>query len=69
MYIHLHTHRFNWRDGIGYSSVLFCANSASISLVDLSVDIVAPKKYFRQNFDIEIESICAEFQFFNIKQI
>ena len=39
--------RFNWRDGIRYSYMSFCAKSASISLVDFSVDIVASKTYIR----------------------
>ena len=36
--------RFNLRDGIRYSCMSFCSKSASISLVDFSVDIVAAKK-------------------------
>ena len=39
--------RFNLRDGIRYSCMSFCAKSASISLVDFSMDIVASKKYLR----------------------
>ena len=39
-------HRFNCRDGIRYSYISFCAKSASISLVDFSVDIVVSKPYF-----------------------
>ena len=39
--------RFNWRDGSRYSYSSFWAKSASISLVDFSVVIVASKKYFR----------------------
>ena len=38
--------RFNWRDGIRYSYMSFCAKSESISMVDFS-DIVASKQYFR----------------------
>ena len=53
---------FNWCDGIRYSYVSFCAKSASISLVDIFVDIVASKKTFRQKFQVELEFICAEFQ-------
>ena len=43
---------FNWRDGIRYSYISFCAKSASISLVDFSMDIVASKKYFRLKFQV-----------------
>ena len=39
--------RFNCRDGIRYSYISFCAKSASISLADVSVDIVVSKTYFR----------------------
>ena len=39
--------RFDWRDGIRYSYISFCAKSASISLVDFSVDIVVSKTCFR----------------------
>ena len=39
--------RLNWRDGIRYSYISFCAKSASISLVEFSVDIVVSEKYFR----------------------
>ena len=38
--------RFNWSDGIRYSYFSFWATSASISLVDFSVDIVVSKKMF-----------------------
>ena len=38
---------FNWRDGIRYSYISFSAKSASISMVDFSVDIVASKQFFR----------------------
>ena len=57
--------RFNWRDGIRYSYMSFCAKSASISLVDFSVDIVASKQYFRWKFKVELKFICAEFQHFS----
>ena len=43
----------------------FCAKSASISLVDFSVDIVASKTYLRQKFKVELKFICAEFQIFS----
>ena len=54
--------RFNWRDGIRYNYISFCAISASISLVDFSVDIAASKKYFRLKFQVEFKFICAKFQ-------
>ena len=38
---------FNWRDGIRYSYMLFCAKPASISVVDFTVDIVASKQYYQ----------------------
>ena len=57
--------RFNWRDGIRYSYISFCAKSASISLVDFSVDIVASKTYFRWKFKTELQFICAKFQIFS----
>ena len=56
--------RFNWRDGIRYSNMSFCSNSASISLVDLSAYIVASKKYLRKQFKVELKFICAESQIF-----
>ena len=52
--------RFNWYDGI---SISFCAKSASISLVDFSMDIVASKKYFRQKLKVELKFISAIFTF------
>ena len=39
--------RFNCRGEIRYSYISLCAKSASISLVDFSVDIVASNTYFR----------------------
>ena len=63
MCIHLHT--INRRDGIMRSYISFCAKSASISLVDISVNIVVSKTYFRQKFQIELEFICAEFHIFS----
>ena len=45
MYIDLHTIGLTAYDRYSYMS--FCAKSASISMVDISVDIVASKKYFR----------------------
>ena len=57
--------RFNWRDGIRYSYISFCAISASISLVDFSVVIVVSKTYFRQKFQIELKFICAESHIFS----
>ena len=39
--------RFDWRDRIRYSNISFWAKSASISLVDFSVDIVVSETYFR----------------------
>ena len=39
--------RLNWRDGIRYSYMSFCAKSASVSMVDISVDIVASEQYFQ----------------------
>ena len=56
--------RFNWRDGIRYSYISFCAKSASISLVDFSVDMVASKKYFQQKIKVELKFIWAEFHYF-----
>ena len=55
----------SWRDGIRYSYMSFCAKSASISLVDLSMDIVASKKYLRQKFKVELKFIFDEFQNFS----
>ena len=54
---------FNWYDGIRYSYISFCAKSASISLVDFSMDIVAWKKSFRQKLKVEIKFISAIFTF------
>ena len=45
-YISLAFDGFNWRDGIRYNHISFCAKSASISMVDFSVDIVAQKDIF-----------------------
>ena len=64
-----HVHSFaydrcNWRDGIRYSYISFCAKSASISLVDFSVDIVTSKTNFWLKFQVELKFICAEFQIF-----
>ena len=51
MYIHLHTiGSTGMTELIRYSYISFFAKSASISLVDFSVDIVASEKYFRQKF-------------------
>ena len=63
MYIHLHKICFIV-DGIRYGYISFRANSALISMVDFSVDIVAPKKYFRWKFKVRLKFICADFQFF-----
>ena len=38
---------FHWRDGIRYSYFSFSAKSASNSLVDFSVNMVASKKYVK----------------------
>ena len=57
--------RFNWRDGIRYSYISFCAKSASISLVDFSVDIVMSKTCFGEKLKIELKFICAKFQIFS----
>ena len=54
--------RFSWCDGIRYSYILFCAKSASISLVDFSVDIVVSNTCFQWKFKIELKFICAYFQ-------
>ena len=54
---------FNWYDGIRYSYISFCAKSASISLVDFSMDIVAWKKSFRQMLKVELKFISAIFTF------
>ena len=54
---------FNWYDGIRYSYISFCAKSASISLVDFSMDIVAWKKSFRQKLKVEPKFISAIFTF------
>ena len=54
---------FNWYDGIRYSYISFCAKSASISLVDFSMDIVAWKKSFRQKLKVELKFISAIFTF------
>ena len=56
-------YRFNWYDGIRYSYISFCAKSASISLVDFSMDIVASKKKFLQKVNIELKFISAIFTF------
>ena len=63
MYIHLHT--IGLTGGIRYSYISVCAKSASISLVDFSVDIVASKRYFRLKFPVELKFICAEPQIFS----
>ena len=55
--------RFNWYDGIRYSYISFCAKSASISLVDFSMDIVASKKSFLQKLKVELNFISAIFTF------
>ena len=55
---------FNWYDGIRYSYISFCAKSASISLVDFSMDIVAWKKSFRQKLKVELKFISAIFTFY-----
>ena len=57
-------------DGTRYSYMSFCAKSASISLVDFSVDIVASKTYLRHEFEVELKFISIEFQIFStyIKQ-
>ena len=54
---------FNWYDGIRYSYISFCAKSASISLVDFSMDIVVWKKSFRQKLNVELKFISAIFTF------
>ena len=43
----------------------FCNKSASISLLDFPVDVMASKKYLRQKFKVELKFICAEFQIFS----
>ena len=55
--------RFNWYDGIRYSYISFCAKSASISLVDFSMDTVASKKSFRQKLKVKLKFISAIFTF------
>ena len=53
--------RFNWCDGIRYSYITFCAKSASILLVDFSLDIVASKIF---SVKVELKFICAAFHIF-----
>ena len=57
--------RFNLRDGIRNSYISFWAKSASISLVDFSVDIIAPKNIFSKSLKVELKFICAKFQIFS----
>ena len=65
MYIHLHTICLIGVTESRYGNISFCAKSASISLVDFSVDIATSKKYFRWKFKDELKSLCVEFQFFS----
>ena len=55
---------FNWRDGIRYSYISFCAKSASISLVDFSVDIVASKNKSGKSFKSSLSLFVPSFRFF-----
>ena len=55
--------RFDWCDGISYSYISFCAKSASITLVDFSVDFVSLKKYSQHKSKVKLEIIWADSQF------
>ena len=56
--------RFNWRDRIRYSYIVFCAKSALISLVNFSVDIVVSKKYFVSSFKLSLRLFVSSSDFF-----
>ena len=56
---------YNWRDGIRYSYMSFCVKSASISMVDFSVDMLRRNNIFGKTFQVELKFICAEFQIFS----